>query len=80
MARQNAQRRWPQLGGEDEAELVLQRVLELGLDGLVVLDDDEARPSHAAPSRRAPLLTRALCARMSETVPPPQITEEGETG
>ncbi len=23
---------------------------------------------------------RALCARMSETVPPPEITEEGETG
>jgi len=24
--------------------------------------------------------TEALCARMSETVPPPEITDEGETG
>jgi hypothetical protein len=23
---------------------------------------------------------RTLCAKMSETVPPPEITEEGETG
>ncbi len=39
--------------GEDEAEFVPQRVFELGLNGLVVLDDQQPRLAHGTPGPRS---------------------------
>ena len=56
-------------------------ILPIGVDGrpkrgTIVIDDLPTTMDAELQQYRK----RALCARMSETVPPPEITDEGETG